>query len=65
MLNMNEAVQKIKSVGSTNARIISSPDGKAQIEVREGGAWNPLVSGITRKIAEDIMSQATNRVILG
>lgn len=65
MVNLNEAVQKIKSVGSLNARVVSSADGKAEIEVREGGNWTTLVSGITRKIAEDIMSQATNRVILG
>lgn len=68
--NINEAIQKIKKVGGTNARIVPMAgqnvlEGKVQIEVRDGGNWQAVVSGITQKMAEDIIAQATNRVILG
>lgn len=68
--NINEAVQKIKKVGGTNARVTPMPgqdaiNGLQQVEIHESGSWQAVVTGITRKMAEDIISQATNRVILG
>ena len=35
------------------------------IEVQDGGNWSSIVVGIKKSMAEDIVSQATNRVILG
>lgn len=68
-ININEAVQAIKKVGVTQTRVVpmagqSAIDGKFQIEVNDGG-WRSVVSGITQKMAEDIVAQATNKVILG
>ncbi len=68
--DINEAVQKIKQVGTRNARIVpmsgqSALDGRQQLEIREGSEWRPIVTGITRKMAEDILAQAVNRVLLG
>lgn len=68
--NVNEAVQKIKKVGGSNARIVpmagqSVLDGLQCVEIREDGAWHAVVSGVTKKMAEDIVNQATNRVIFG
>lgn len=67
--NINEAVESIKRVGGTNARIVPMPgqdvNGKQQIEIHEGATWRPVVSGVSRKMAEDIIAQATNKVILG
>jgi len=68
--NINEAIQKIKRVGGTNTRIVpmagqSIVEGRVQIEVRSGGEWETVVTGVTQKMAEDIVSQATNKVILG
>lgn len=70
IFNLNEAVQKIKSVGGTNVRTVpmagqSIQGGQFQIEINEGGAWSPIVSGVSKKIAEDIINQSINRVILG
>jgi hypothetical protein len=64
IINMNEAVTKIKQIGTANTRIIES-SGACSIEVYQDGKWDPLVVGVTKRIAEDIVSQATNRVILG
>lgn len=67
--NINEAVQKIRQVGGTNARVVPMDghglDGLHYVEIRENGSWHAVVSGVTKKMAEDIISQATNRVILG
>lgn len=70
MLNLNEAISRIKSVGVHNVRIVpmqneSVIDGNHQIEVNESGAWTTIIAGIKRNIAEDLVRQATNKVILG
>lgn len=70
MYNFNEAIQKIKAGGAKNVRVLpekgqSINDGNYQIEILENGNWLPLVSGIKKKMAEDIVQQAINKVILG
>ncbi len=67
--NINEAISKIKLVGRANTRIVKE-DGnisteKSRIEVKEQGTWVTVVSGVSFKMAEDIVSQASNNVILG
>lgn len=69
-INVNEAIQKIKQVGKSSVRAVPMPNhdvqtGDYQIEIKEGSAWTPIVVGVNKKIAEDIISQATNKVILG
>jgi hypothetical protein len=69
-INLNEAIQKIKTVGPSNVRVIPMPGqnmmtGNYQIEVQDNGSWSSIVVGIKKAMAEDIVSQATNRVILG
>jgi hypothetical protein len=71
MLNLSEATQKIKSVGASNVRIIPMPGqaavtGLHRIEIRDNsGAWVGIVEGLQKRAAEDLVKQATNRVILG
>jgi hypothetical protein len=69
-ININEAIQKIKEVGPKNVRVVPMPgqnvnSGDYQIEVMSGGSWSSIVLGIKKSMAEDIINQATNRVILG
>jgi len=69
-VNLNETVQKIKQVGSQNVRSTPMPgedvvNGKYQIEVNENGVWSAIAIGVSKRIAEDIISQAVNRTILG
>lgn len=69
-INVNEAIQKIKQAGSDSVRAVPMPgedvkSGNYQIEIKSGDLWAPIVVGVNKKIAEDIISQATNRVILG
>lgn len=68
--NVNEAVQKMKRCGVSKTRIVpmegqSAHDGLHQVEINEGGTWSAVVSGITRTMAESLVAQAANRVILG
>ncbi len=68
--NLNEAIQKIRQLGASNARVVPMPgqsvlDGNHQIEINESGTWHVIVTGIRKKMAEDVIAQACNRVILG
>jgi len=69
MINLNEAIQRIKKAGSTNVRAVPMPGKNVnedhQIEIKEGNTWLPIVDGIPRSAAMDIINQATNRTILG
>lgn len=68
-LNLNEAIEAIKKAGVRNARCVpmegQAIDGNYQIEVRENGSWAVIVTNVKQRMAEDIISQASNRVILG
>jgi len=68
--NINEAIQKIKQVGPSNTRVVPMPGesvlhGNCQIEIRSGGVWQAVVTGLTQRMAEDLVAQAVNRVICG
>lgn len=70
MIDVNEATKKIKAVGANNVRVVPCPGqnvhtGEHQIEVNNDGSWSVIATCPTKKIAEDIVSQAVNRVILG
>ena len=70
MINLNEAIITIKRAGTHNVRVVpmdgeNAIDGKCQIEVKEAANWEAIVSGVSKNIADGIVSQATNRVILG
>jgi uncharacterized metal-binding protein len=70
MLNIHEAVQKIKKVGSSNVRVIPMDGqpaltGLHKIEIRDQGVWITIVEGVQKRMAEDIVTQAINKVILG
>ena len=64
-ININEAVENIKKVGVSNTRIIPGTNGKCQIEINESGNWRTIVASVDKKMAESIVSQASNRTILG
>lgn len=69
-VNVNEAIERIKSAGAGNVRSVPMPgqnvnDGQYQIEINQNGQWVPVATGISKRISEDLISQATNRVILG
>jgi hypothetical protein len=70
MINMNEAVLKIKAAGSKAVRVVPGPgqsvdSGLYQIEILESSGWSPVVQGLAKQVAESMVNQAVNRVILG
>jgi hypothetical protein len=70
MVDISEAIVKIKSAGAGRVRSVpmageSAVTGKYQIELQENGVWSPIARGMSRKMCEDVISQALNRVILG
>lgn len=66
-MNINEA---IKAAGPRNVRVVPMSgqpaiSGLHAIEIRQANGWIPIASGLQKAVAEDIVRQATNRVILG
>jgi len=69
-VNINEAIQKIKRAGAANVRTVpmdgqSVNDGNYQIDIRNNGGWDTILVGVKKQMAEDIIRQATNKVLLG
>lgn len=69
-VNLNEAITRIKAAGPCNVRSVPMAgqdviSGRYQIEIRESGTWSIVLEGTTRSMAEDIIRQSTNKVILG
>lgn len=68
--NLNETIQQIKQAGNKAVRIVPMPgqpfNGSYQIEVSTGPQnWSPILTGLTKQMAEDIVQQANNKVLLG
>lgn len=68
-INLQEATQAIRKAGSRNTRIVPMAgqphDGSQQIEIMENGQWNPVATGLSLKMASDLVGQAVNRCIMG
>jgi len=69
-VNINEAIMKIRAAGPANVRSVPMEGqnvhtGQYQIEIKETDTWVPVAIGITKIIADNIISQAVNRVICG
>jgi hypothetical protein len=69
MMNINETVTRIKAAGPSNVRHTpldgETINGKYRIEIKEGGKWASIAECPNRKMAEEIISLAMNRTILG
>jgi hypothetical protein len=62
---MHGIVNKIREVGVSNVRLTTTNANKVIIEVFEHGIWKRAFREVDRNIAEDILRQATNKLILG
>lgn len=64
--NISEAVHRIRVAGPDNVRRIPGNDPQSfTIQINENGQWVSVVKDVSQTVAEDVMRQATNRVILG
>lgn len=69
-INLNEAVQRIKKAGEHNVRSVPMAgqnvhSGLYAIEILDEGHWVIVAEGMTKTTADNIITQATNRVICG
>lgn len=69
-VDLNEAIQRIKAAGTNNVRVVPMTgqhciNGQFQIEVKENSGWVPIATGLYKSVAEDIIKQATSKLILG
>lgn len=70
IIDVNQIVTRIKAVGATNCRVVPMEgqrinDGNYQIEIKDNGGWVPIAVNMNKMLAENLVSQAVNRVICG
>jgi hypothetical protein len=65
MSDFRNAVAKIKKVGVENTRISPEINGKCILEIKEDGEWTTILKPMKKTMLEDVISQASNKVILG
>lgn len=65
MVDLNETINKVKSAGKSGSRIVIDGDGKCSVEVKDGAGWSAVITGISKTMAEEIMSRASDRLLLG
>jgi hypothetical protein len=69
-INLNETTAAIRKAGAVNVRVVpmkgQTIDGEHQIEIQNvPGTWQTILTGIKKPMAESIVRDATNRVLLG
>ena len=70
IMNLQEAIQQVKKAGPTRVRCTPMPGqnvntGNYCVAINEGGTWRTVIDGLPKSTAEDIIRQATSRVLLG
>ena len=69
-ININEAVKKIKGAGADKVRAVpmagqNVQTGLYEIQVLTPDGWTAIAEGMTQATANNIISQAVNKVICG
>lgn len=66
MANYKDAVNRIREAGSGNTRISPIPNSrKVKVEIKVNNSWVTVLRDLDQTIAEDVLRQATNKVLLG
>ena len=63
-MTIKEAVERIKQAGN-NVRITPTEDKKCKIEVNTGSGWATLLKDLNRNMAEDVIRQSKDKLLLG
>jgi hypothetical protein len=65
MESLKEVISRIQHAGTDKVRTIPSGPTKVFIEIFEDGKWTRVLKELDRSIAEDVIKQATSKLILG
>lgn len=65
MPTLKEAVQRIKQIGVENIRKVPTSNGRVDIQAKQGNGWVTILENVQASAADDIIRQASNRVMLG
>lgn len=66
MMDLLEAAERVKRTGRNSSRIVPSNCGETyNIEILENGSWLPILTNVDKNIAESIINQQRDNVILG
>lgn len=65
-MTIKEAVERMKKAGESKTRLVPiTGTNQVNIQVDMGQGWATIMKGVERPMAEDILRQAKDRVILG
>lgn len=64
-INPDAIHEAVRRAGKMNTRIVEASDGKAKIEINEGGSWKTVQEGLSKPLADKLVNDATRNVILG
>jgi len=62
----NEIIDMIKAVGLSNTRIVETASkDMVVIEVYKGNGWKAITKSMMKCVAEDLVKQASSKLLLG
>lgn len=61
---MQDVINKIKAAGAGNSRITEA-NHSYSIEVKVGNGWKVIASNLTYGIAEQMLKEGNNKLLLG
>lgn len=69
-INLSETMVRIKQAGASNVRAIpmsgqNAISGTYQIEIKDESGWVAIAEGLTKTLADQVIKEATNRLICG
>jgi len=69
-INLSEALAVMRKAGPNSIRAVpmvgqNVNTGLYKVEIRQGLSWQCILEGIPKSTAENLINQATSRVILG
>ena len=65
MATIKETIEQIKKVGIDDVRVVPSTPGRSNIQIYKDGNWKTILENVNTMAVDDILRQATNKVILG
>ena len=62
---MQNAIQQIKQAGPENTKITPTENNLVKIQIKTPTGWVTIANNLKQNLAEDMIRQSTNRLLLG
>lgn len=61
---MDAIINQVRAAGRGNSRMVSE-DHTYSIQIKKDGTWKTVIDGLTQGIAEQILKEGNNKLLLG